>query len=145
MPLTPFHIAIQVRDIDEAREFYGVKMGLSEGRSMDTWIDFNLFGHQLVTHLNPKLGKSGKISNISNPVDEHAVPVPHFGVVMNFQDWDTFSEKVKGFIDDFVIGPYVRFKGEAGEQRTMFFLDPSGNALEFKAFKNIERELFSTL
>jgi extradiol dioxygenase family protein len=71
---------------------------------MDTWIDFNLFGHQLVTHLNPKLGKSGKISNISNPVDEPAVPVPHFGVVMNFQDWDTFSEKVKGFIDDFVIG-----------------------------------------
>ena len=143
MQLTPFHIAVQVRDIDEARDFYGVKMGLSEGRSMGTWIDFNMFGHQFVTHLNPKLGKTGKIINISNPVDGHGVPVPHYGVVMNFEDWEALAQKVSEFIDDFIIEPYVRFKGEPGEQGTMFFSDPSGNALEFKAFRNIELELFA--
>ena len=143
MQLTPFHIAVQVRDIDEARDFYGVKMGLSEGRSMEAWIDFNMFGHQFVTHLNPQLGKTGKIKNISNSVDGHGVPVPHYGVVMNFEDWEVFSQKVSGFIDDFIIEPYVRFKGETGEQGTMFFSDPSGNALEFKAFRNIELELFA--
>ena len=118
-------------------------MGLSEGRSMGTWIDFNMFGHQFVTHLNPKLGKTGKIINISNPVDGHGVPVPHYGVVMNFEDWEAFAQKVSEFIDDFIIEPYVRFKGEPGEQGTMFFSDPSGNALEFKAFRNIELELFA--
>jgi len=143
MQLTPFHIAVQVRDIDEARDFYGVKMGLSEGRSSDDWIDFNMFGHQFVTHLNPQLSNTGKINNISNSVDGHGVPVPHFGVVMNFEDWEVFSQKVSGFIDDFIIEPYVRFKGETGEQGTMFFSDPSGNALEFKAFRNIELELFA--
>ncbi|MFT7129951.1 MAG: extradiol dioxygenase family protein [Gammaproteobacteria bacterium] len=143
MSLTPFHIAIQVRDINEARDFYGAKMGLSEGRSTEDWIDFNMFGHQFVTHLNPQLGKTGKITHITNPVDGHGVPVPHYGVVMNFDDWEIFAEKVKGFIDDFIIEPYVRFKGESGEQGTMFFSDPSGNALEFKAFKNIELELFA--
>mgnify|MGYP001818579769 FL=1 len=143
MQLTPFHIAIQVRDIDEARDFYGVKMGLSEGRSAGTWIDFNMFGHQLVTHLNPQLGNGGSIASVSNPVDGHGVPVPHFGVVMNFEDWEVFAKKVSGFIDDFIIEPYVRFKGEKGEQGTMFFSDPSGNALEFKAFRNIELELFA--
>ena len=84
MQLTPFHIAVQVRDIDEARNFYGVKMGLCEGRSSESWIDFNMFGHQFVVHLNPQLGETGKIMNISNPVDGHGVPVPHYGVVMNF-------------------------------------------------------------
>jgi uncharacterized protein len=143
MHLTPFHIAVQVRDIDEARDFYGIKMGLSEGRSTEAWIDFNMFGHQFVTHLNPKLGKAGSIINISNSVDGHGVPVPHFGVVMNFDDWEIFSRKVSNFIDDFIIEPYVRFKGETGEQGTMFFSDPSGNALEFKAFRNIEQELFA--
>ncbi len=143
MQLTPFHLAVQVRDIDEARDFYGIKMGFSEGRSSEHWIDFNMFGHQFVTHLNPRIGKSGKISSISNPVDGHGVPVPHFGVVMNFDDWEVFSEKVRGFVDDFIIEPYVRFKGEPGEQGTMFFADPSGNALEFKAFRNIESELFA--
>ena len=143
MQLTPFHIAIQVRDIDEARDFYGVKMGFSEGRSAETWIDFNMFGHQLVTHLNPQLGKTGKIMNISNPVDGHGVPGPHYGVVMNFEEWEAFAHKVSGFINDFIIEPYVRFKGEQGEQGTMFFSDPSGNALEFKAFRNIEMELFA--
>jgi len=144
MQLTPFHLAVQVRDIEEARDFYGVRMGLPEGRSAETWIDFNMFGHQFVTHLNPQIGKSGKINGISNPVDGHQVPVPHFGVVMNFDDWEVFAGLVRLFISDFIIEPYVRFKGQPGEQGTMFFADPSGNALEFKAFRNIEAELFAT-
>ena len=109
----------------------------------ENWIDFNMFGHQFVTHLNPQLGKTGKINQISNPVDGHGVPIPHFGVVMNFADWEVFAEKVSGFIDDFIIEPYVRFKGEPGEQGTLFFADPSGNALEFKGFRDIESELFA--
>ena len=143
MKITPFHLAIQVRDIDEAREFYGRKMGLVEGRSSAEWIDFNLFGHQLVTHLNPNIGKQGTIASISNAVDGHGVPVPHFGVVMEFDDWERLSLKLKGFIDAFIIEPYIRFEGEVGEQGTLFFSDPSGNALEFKAFRNIETELFA--
>jgi extradiol dioxygenase family protein len=141
--LTPFHLAIQVRDIEEAREFYGVKMGLPEGRSSLDWIDFNLFGHQLVTHLNADIGTAGKISNISNPVDGHGVPVPHFGVVMQFDDWLVFADRARTFIDNFIIEPYIRFQGEPGQQGTMFFSDPSGNALEFKGFNNIELELFA--
>jgi extradiol dioxygenase family protein len=143
MQLTPFHLAVQVRDIDEAREFYGSKMGFPEGRSAEDWIDFNMFGHQLVTHLNPQIGKSGKIASISNAVDGHGVPIPHFGVIMNFAEWELFSHKVSRFIDDFIIEPYVRFKGEPGEQGTLFFADPSGNALEFKGFSDIESELFA--
>jgi extradiol dioxygenase family protein len=143
MQLTPFHLAIQVRDIKEAREFYGTKMGFQEGRSAENWIDFNMFGHQLVTHLSLEIGKTGKTSSISNPVDGHGVPVPHFGVVLNFADWELLASKVKHFISDFIVEPYMRFKGETGEQGTMFFLDPSGNALEFKAFKDIEAELFA--
>jgi extradiol dioxygenase family protein len=143
MQLTPFHLAISVRDIEEARDFYGAKMGLPEGRSSEQWIDFNLFGHQLVVHLNPAIGTSGKIASIFNPVDGHGVPIPHFGVVMNFEDWHALAHRLQTFIDDFIIEPYVRFKGEPGEQGTLFFADPSGNALEFKAFKNIEKELFA--
>ena len=143
MRLTPFHLAVQVRDIDEARDFYGVKMGFPEGRSAETWVDFDMFGHQLVTHLNPAIGKDGKIASVFNPVDGHGVPVPHFGVVMNFDDWEIFVDKVNTLIDSFIIEPYVRFKGEPGEQGTMFFSDPSGNALEFKAFRNIGLELFA--
>ena len=139
MPLTPFHLAIQVRDIDEAREFYGVKMRLPEGRSAEEWIDFNLFGHQLVTHLNSAIGKSGKVPSIAG----HGVPVPHFGVVLNFAEWEALANTVTEFIDGFIIEPYIRFKGEPGEQGTMFFTDPSGNALEFKAFRDIEAELFA--
>lgn len=143
MTLTPFHLAIQVRDIDETRDFYGVKMGLPEGRSAQEWIDFNLFGHQLVTHLNPAIGKSGKVPSTANGVDGHGVPVPHFGVVLNFDEWEALANTVAAFIDGFIIEPYVRFKGEPGEQGTMFFIDPSGNALEFKAFKDIDAELFA--
>ena len=144
MQLTPFHIAVQVRSIAEARDFYGVKMGLAEGRSSPQWIDFNMFGHQFVTHLNPEIGESGKIASITNTVDGHGVPVPHFGVVMNFQDWEHFAQRTRTFVDDFIIEPYVRFKGETGEQGTLFFSDPSGNALEFKGFRDIESELFAT-
>ena len=143
MKLTPFHLAVQVRDIEEARDFYGNKMGFEEGRSSENWIDFNMYGHQFVVHLNPSIGKNGSISSIANPVDGHSVPVPHFGVVLTFDDWNALAEKAKGFIDNFIIEPYIRFKGEVGEQGTMFFSDPSGNALEFKAFKNIEDELFA--
>lgn len=143
MQLTPFHLAIQVRDIEEARDFYGRKMGLPEGRSAPEWIDFDLFGHQLVTHLNPALGKNGSVANIRNGVDGHGVPVPHFGVVLKFDDWQALSNSVKAFIDDFVIEPYIRFAGEPGEQGTMFFMDPSGNALEFKGFRDIEAQLFA--
>lgn len=141
---TPFHLAIQVRDIDEAREFYGKKLGFSEGRSDSSWIDFNMFGHQVVTHLNPSLGPTGKVPNHRNPVDDHAVPVPHFGVVLEIDTWKQFENRIRGFIDDFIIEPYVRFEGLPGEQHTMFFEDPSGNALEFKAFADIESELFAT-
>ncbi len=144
MKLTPFHLAVQVRDIDEARDFYGSKMGLEEGRSAKDWIDFNMFGHQFVVHLNPQLGKDGKTSSISNSVDGHGVPVPHFGVVMNFDDWERFAQQARKFVDEFIIEPQVRFKGEIGEQGTMFFSDPSGNALEFKGFRDIELELFAT-
>lgn len=143
MQLTPFHLAIQVRDIPEAREFYGAKMGLPEGRSAEEWIDFNLFGHQLVTHLNPNLGRSGKVASIANGVDGHGVPVPHFGVVLHFDEWESLAGKVVSFVDEFIIEPYVRFKGQPGEQGTLFFTDPSGNALEFKGFRNIEEQLFA--
>lgn len=143
MTLTPFHLAIQVRDIEEAREFYGTKMGFPEGRSTDDWIDFNMFGHQLVVHCNKTLGPDGKVNALNNAVDGHGVPVPHFGVVLAFDDWHVLAAKVKLFIDAFIIEPYIRFEGEVGEQGTMFFADPSGNALEFKAFKHIETELFA--
>ncbi len=143
MTLTPFHLAIQVRDIDEARDFYGVKMGFPEGRSAEHWIDFDMFGHQLVTHLNSGIGKTGNIPNIVNPVDGEGVPVPHFGVVMNFEDWELLRTRVRMFVDDFIIEPTIRFQGEPGEQGTMFFQVPSGNVLEFKAFRYIERELFA--
>jgi hypothetical protein len=143
MLLTPFHLAVQVRDIEEARDFYGAKMGLAEGRSAADWIDFNMFGHQFVTHFNPQIGKAGKITGMSNPVDGHSVPVPHYGVVMHFSDWELFAQKVSGFIDEFIIEPYIRFRGEPGEQGTMFFSDPSGNSLEFKGFKDIETALFA--
>ena len=141
--ITPFHIAIPVRDIAEARDFYGSKMGLTEGRSDTNWIDWNMFGHQVVTHLNPTLGPTGKVSNHYNPVDAHAVPVPHYGVVMEVEAWKELAERVRSFVDIFIIEPYVRFEGLPGEQHTMFFEDPSGNALEFKAFANIETQLFA--
>lgn len=143
MQQNPFHLAIQVRDIPEARHFYGELMGFAEGRSDEQWIDFNMFGHQLVTHLNTDLGKTGRVSTISNGVDGHGVPVPHFGVVLNLDEWEQLRLRVVVFVEDFIVEPYTRFAGQTGEQRTMFFTDPSGNALEFKAFRDIERDLFA--
>ncbi len=132
--LTPFHIAFPVDDLAAARAFYGDLLGCPEGRSSDSWIDFDLYGHQIVAHLKPKaVGDAAH----HNPVDGHDVPVPHFGVVLAMEDWDALAERLKAAGIDFVIEPYVRFKGQVGEQATMFFLDPAGNALEFKAFADI--------
>ena len=141
--LPPFHLAIQVRNVAEAREFYGNQLGLPEGRSDESWVDYNFFGHQLVVHLNPDLGPDGRVPKHCNPVDKHAVPVPHFGAVLTIEAWQQLAEKVRLFVDDFIIEPHVRFEGEPGEQWTMFFEDPSGNALEFKAFADIEGQLFA--
>jgi extradiol dioxygenase family protein len=142
--LTPFHIAVQVRDIAEARRFYADVLGCAEGRSDTDWVDFNLYGHQFVCHLNPNLGASGRIASHFNPVDGHGVPVPHCGVVLEMADWNALAERVRARGIEFVVEPYVRFRGQPGEQATMFFLDPSGNALEFKSFKDIGRQLFAT-
>jgi extradiol dioxygenase family protein len=144
MTLTPFHVAVQVRDIEEARQFYKSVLGCAEGRSAADWVDFNLYGHQLVCHLNPALGPQGRIASHFNPVDGHGVPVPHFGVVLEMQEWEALAQKLRERRLKFVVEPYIRFKGEPGEQATLFLLDPSGNALEFKAFKDIDSQLFAT-
>ncbi len=141
--LTPFHLAIQVRDLQEARDFYGGLMGLPEGRSSEHWVDYNLYGHQLVVHVNPQIGAQGRVSQASNHVDGHGVPVPHFGVVMQMEEWEALAEKLRSVIAEFLIEPCIRFRGQPGEQATMFFLDPSGNALEFKAFRDIDKDLFA--
>ncbi len=127
---TLFHLAFPVNDLRAARDFYGGVLGCPEGRSSDMWIDFNLFGHQIVAHLQP--GRAG--IDTSNRVDNHDVPVPHFGVILTMEQFDELAERLRRANVNFVIEPYVRFRGEVGEQATMFFLDPSGNALEFKAF-----------
>lgn len=142
--LTPFHIAVQVRDIAEARGFYREVLGCAEGRSDPNWVDFNLFGHQFVCHLNPTLGPAGKIAALYNPVDSHSVPVPHCGVVLDLATWGELAERLKRRGVEFVVEPHIRFAGQVGEQATMFLFDPSGNALEFKAFKDIESQLFAT-
>jgi len=144
MRLTPFHIAVQVRDIGEARRFYKGVLGCSEGRSDTQWVDFDLYGHQFVCHLNPDLGPNGTIAAHFNPVDGHGVPVPHAGVVLEMPEWERLAERLRRAGVRFVIEPYVRFRGKPGEQATMFLLDPSGNALEFKSFRDIDRQLFAT-
>lgn len=144
MRLTPFHIAVQVRDLAEARAFYGRGLGFAEGRSSAEWIDFNMFGHQFVVHHNPALGCNGKVGQMVNTVDGHGVPVPHYGVVLEFPEWEALAERARVLVDDFIIEPYIRFRGQPGEQGTLFFADPSGNALEFKAFRHIDQALFAT-
>ncbi len=134
-PLSPFHVAFPVHDLAAARRFYGELLGCPEGRSADDWIDFNLYGHQIVAHLAP--GETGAAQR--NAVDGHGVPVRHFGVVLPMEAWEAMAARMNAAGVDFVIEPYVRFKGEPGEQATMFFVDPSGNALEFKAFADIGR------
>ncbi|KGM32975.1 VOC family protein [Inquilinus limosus] len=135
--VTPFHIAFPVRDLAAARHFYGTVLGCPEGRSSDSWIDFDLYGHQIVAHLKP--AAAGEDMAHHNPVDGHDVPVPHFGVVLEMADWEALADRLKAAGIRFVIEPYVRFKGQVGEQATMFFLDPSGNALEFKAFADMSQ------
>ncbi len=133
MPSQPFHLAFPVDDLGAARQFYGGLLGCPEGRSSDHWIDFDLYGHQIVAHLAP--GRGGR--QASNQVDGDDVPVPHFGVVLAMDQFDVLAARLRDAGTRFIIEPHVRFKGLAGEQATMFFLDPSGNALEFKAFADI--------
>lgn len=139
MTLRPFHLAFPVHDLAAARAFYGGVLGCGEGRSSDSWIDFDLFGHQIVAHLDP----AAKPVAVENAVDGHHVPVPHFGVVLRMEDWEALAKRVRGAGVRFGIEPHVRFPGQAGEQATMFFLDPSGNALEFKAFAD-DAMIFAT-
>ena len=131
--LSPFHVAIPVHNLDECRTFYKETLGCEEGRSSDHWVDFNFFGHQLVIHYKPK--SEEKLH--TNPVDGKDVPVPHYGVVLPWETFHTFAEDLKSKGISFIIEPYIRFKGLVGEQATMFFYDPAGNALEFKAFKDL--------
>jgi extradiol dioxygenase family protein len=130
-----FHLAFPVGDLASAREFYGGVLGCSEGRSSDCWIDFDLFGHQIVAHLSPEA--AGVKS--ANEVDADNVPVPHFGIVLPMPEWQQLAERLKAKGVKFVIEPKIRFAGEVGEQATMFFLDPSGNALEFKGFNDFSQ------
>jgi extradiol dioxygenase family protein len=132
MPDSRFHLAIPVDDLEAGRAFYGSVLGLPEGRSAPRWVDFNMYGHQLVLH---EVARHVAVAG-TNPVDGDAVPVPHFGVLLSISAWDELVQRLQERGVRFVIEPYVRFEGEAGEQRTMFFNDPSGNALEFKAFSD---------
>ena len=129
MALPPFHLAFPVHDLDAARAFYGGLLGCPEGRSSERWVDFDFFGHQIVAHLDPALAQRGH----SNPVDGHDVPVPHFGAVLPMEQWQAIADRLAAAGTEFVVAPTVRFRGLAGEQATMFLLDPSGNALEMKA------------
>lgn len=131
--LSPFHLAIPVTDLQQARSFYGDLLQCEEGRSSEHWIDWNFYGHQLVTHEVAAMPKELDC----NQVDSKAVPIPHFGVVLPWNDWQQLADKLQAANYAFVIEPYIRFKGQAGEQATMFFHDPSGNALEFKSFKDL--------
>lgn len=133
--LAPFHIAFPVDDLDAARHFYGAVLGCPEGRSDADWIDFNLYGHQIVAHRvdTPRTAAG------HNPVDGHAVPVPHFGVVLQPAEWQALADRLKAAGTKFVIEPHTRFPGQPGEQSTMFFHDPAGNALEFKAFADLDQ------
>jgi len=131
--VNPFHIAFPVHDLVAARAFYGGVLGCPEGRCADTWIDFDLFGHQIVAHLASNQPRIAAHSH----VDGKEVPVPHFGVILDMSQWEALAQRLRAADTKFVIEPYVRFKGQVGEQATMFFLDPSGNALEFKAFADL--------
>ncbi len=136
MQLSPFHLAFPVHDIDVARAFWGGVMGCSEGRSAPEWIDFNFYGHQIVTHLVPGMRTPEAVGNL---VDGHDVPVPHFGVVLRMPEWQALADRLVAAGTDFAIAPYIRFQGQIGEQATMFFRDPSGNAIEMKAFKHFDQ------
>ena len=134
MTLRPFHLAFPVRDLAEARSFWSGTIGCPEGRSAEDWVDFDFYGHQIVAHLAPERPAEG-----TNSVDGHAVPVPHFGVVLAMEDWEALADRLTAAGTKFVIEPHIRFEGQVGEQATMFFLDPSGNALEIKAFDDLSQ------
>ena len=136
--LRPFHYAFPVHDLQEARHFYGEILGCSEGRSSDRWVDFNLYGHQIVAHLLTSTSNPHS-QDRANPVDGHPVPVPHFGVVLTMEEWTILRDRLVQAGIKFAIEPYLRFEGEVGEQATLFLLDPSDNALEFKAFRNLSQ------
>ena len=138
--LRPFHLAVPVCNLEQSREFYRDILGCKEGRSSEDWIDFDFFGHQLVCHM---AGDKKAGSDVHNSVDGHQVPVPHFGVVLNMSEWKALRDQLIAKSMCFAIDPYIRFQGQVGEQATMFFYDPSGNALEFKGFNDIESELFA--
>jgi extradiol dioxygenase family protein len=141
--LPPFHLAIPVHDLAAARAFYGDLLGCPVGRSAQRWVDFNLYGHQLVCHLAPP--DAGRTETMPhNTVDGQEVPVSHFGVVLDRASWEALAEQLQDAGVTFLIEPHIRFRGLAGEQATMFFLDPSGNALEFKAFDDAASGLFAT-
>jgi extradiol dioxygenase family protein len=137
-PIPRFHLAVPVDDLDAARHFYGSVLGLTQGRSAQTWVDWNLHGHQFVTHL-----ASGTSIRAHNPVDGHDVPVPHFGLLLSVAEFQRLAERLRAAGTQFVIEPYLRFEGQTGEQWTMFLLDPAGNALEFKAFAD-DSQVFAT-
>ena len=134
-PLSPFHVAFPVNDIAAARAFYGEVLGCPEGRSAVDWVDFNFYGHQIVAHLAPE--EAGIAQR--NAIDGHGVPVRHFGIVLPMAQWEEAAQRLTAKGIDFIIEPYIRFQGEPGEQATMFFLDPAGNAIEMKAFSDITR------
>ena len=137
--INPFHLAFPIKDIEETKRFYKNILGCEIGRESDAWVDFNFFGHQVSAHLKPD-----ELTNTKkNKVDGKSVPVRHFGVVLDWEDWHSLSKKLKALKIKFIIDPYIRFEGEVGEQATMFFLDPSGNALEFKSFKD-SNQLFAS-
>jgi len=142
-PLMPFHLAIRVRDLAQARAFYGGLLGCAEGRSSEAWVDFDFFGHQLVCHVVGSTDAAA-VSAASNPVDGHDVPVPHFGLVLEMPAWEALARRLQQAGVQFVIEPQLRFRGQPGEQATLFLLDPSGNALEFKAFHDIAGQLFTS-
>ena len=137
--LRPFHLAFPVHDLPAARAFYRDVLGCGEGRSSEHWIDFNLYGHQIVAHLDPHMTPRP----IHNAVDGHDVPVPHFGIVLTMEQWEDLAERLRAAGTQFGIEPHIRFQGQVGEQATMFFTDPSGNALEFKAFAD-DAQLFAS-
>lgn len=135
----PFHVAVPVHNLEQAHQFYQEMFGCQTGRTSDHWIDLSLYGHQFVLHLKEN---SKGTDHHHNPVDGHQVPVPHYGVVLEWEDWEALADHLKSKGVNFVIEPYIRFKGQVGEQATMFLMDPSGNALEFKAFRN-DDQLFA--
>jgi extradiol dioxygenase family protein len=139
--MNPFHLAIPVHDIELARRFYKDLLNCKEGRSDRHWVDFDFYGHQLVCHLDESMQREPKAHN---PVDGHEVPIPHFGIVLDMNDWKSLADKLKASNIEFVIEPCIRFKDRPGEQGTLFFYDPSGNAIEIKGFNNIESQLFAT-